>query len=154
MPLFLLNMLKSKSTYVILIVVAALGYHYWTVDTLEDTIEDQSIVIEKQKVKISAVRLNFHTCTENFKESVEVNKNNEGIITKCLGHTKELSDDYAKIVKTKNSIINKLRKEIADLNEPVIYPGEIVYKECIVKVKGAKDAKIDTTFNSLNNIGR
>jgi len=153
MPLFLLNMFKSKGTYIALIAVGAIAYHYWTVNSLENTISKQGIKIEQQKVKIAEVQLNFHTCTVNYNETVEVNRNNDNIIKNCVGHTEELSRDYSDIVQIKNRVINDLRKEISDMNEPVIYPEEVVFEECIVKIKGAEDAETNSTFDSLNNIG-
>ena len=148
MPLFLLKFLpifKSKSTWLIIAIIGILGYYNIVVWNLERT-------VEKQEIRISKIDQNYKTCTSNYNETLKVNETNQGVIETCTANIDILGESYEKIVAKKDKEILTLKTTIANMKKPIVYPKEVIIKECKLKIKGNEDES-DSVLNSLNNIG-
>ena len=143
----ILPLLKSKTTWVVIAIVAILGYYNIVVWNLERT-------VEKQEIRISKIEQDYHTCSNNFDETVKVNEENQKTINKCQASIGDLGISYEKIVAKKDGEIWKLKRSIADMKRPIIYPKEIIIKECKLKIKENDETEIDSVLNGLNGIGR
>lgn len=141
-----LPFLKSPYTWLIVAIVALIAYHKVVVWDFEKTVGEQ-------KLEIGTLTQNLTTCKGNFSKAVEVNKDNEKTLDECVKNNQTLSKSYEEILSGKDDLVMKLRITIADMKKPQIYPTEVVYKECVVKVKGVSDVEENSSLNQLNRIG-
>lgn len=142
----ILSLLKSKTTWTVLIFAMVLSYYNVEAWGLRRTISEQEVQIEK-------LDMSLRTCTSNFEDTVSINAENIKTMSECVSNSEILNRQYSNIVDDKDKLIIKLRNTISDALKPIVYPREIIYKECVVKIKGNEDVENDDTLSGLNNIG-
>jgi len=149
MPI-VLNLLKSKSVWIVLAVLAAFSYHYFTVTGLEKNILKRDLVISRLSSDLGTAEGNTKKCTTTNKDNLDLLEKYQSDVAIVEGH-------YVGVITGKDKIILRLRNDIIELSTPVDYPEEIIYKDCKFKFKTVKDInetdKNYSTFKSLLNIG-
>lgn len=144
----LLKIGKNPYTWFIVAILAILGYYNVVVWGLERT-------VGKQEITISKLEHNYKVCGSNYKSTIETNKQNVKVIELCQKDIDNLNGAYVGIVDDKDKLINDLRITISNMKKPKVYPTEIVYKDCKIKMKGVNDAsENDTTLIGLSRIGK
>ena len=144
----LLPLLKSPYTWLIVAIVAILGYYNVVVWDLERT-------VGKQEINISKLEQKYGVCDSNFKSTIDTNNQNVKVIELCQEDISTLNGAYEEIVDDKDVLISTLRTTISNMKKPKVYPTEIIYKECKLKLKGVQDAsEDDTTLIGISTIGK
>jgi hypothetical protein len=127
------------------IILALIGYHNFTVWSLEDDIKDLNLDLKRTELNLDTANTNLDTCKITNNENISVLDDYSKDILILRQNQKATLDG-------KDKLILSLKNTIKNMRVEVIYPETIEYKECKLKIKTIKDYDENSSNNTLNNL--
>ena len=127
--------------------VAMIAYFKASIWTLELNISSLETDVKELVVDLKVSKHNTSSC-------LMTNKKNDKVLEAYKADVITLKENQEIITSGRLKEIDMLKNTLKDLRKPIVYPEEIIMKECKIKIKTMEDInETDSTFTSFSSVG-